>query len=111
MCIRDRQNTVANCGDYCLHFDGKTINFMGFNLEFVAICISVPGENHVCNRLIYSSELMDKISMIITESAAVNTGKHSYAVSLLIKEMPQTPTLVPMSTACFGQVSKNIYWK
>ena len=82
-----------NLGPLCLHFDGKTINFAGSNIEFVIIAVSCSEKKQVIGlkgmikdrsaatifegvkECITDFKIEDKIKIVITDTAAVNTGR------------------------------------
>jgi len=106
--VRLKEN-VNRWSDFCLHFDGKTLDFMGFSFEFIAICVTAPSINYTIglkclfdDRSAFSiyaavkeccleNEVYSKIRMIITDTASVNTGKHGGAVTRIINEILPPP--------------------
>jgi len=98
---------------FCLHFDGKTINFCGFQTEFIVVALTTFREKtiiglkglvesrtassifHSLKECIEEFNIQHKISMMISDTASVNTGAKSGVIKRLIDYLPNNATFYP----------------
>ena len=108
--LRSRLTSIESC---CLHFDGKTINFACLSIEFIAIALSPVTEKNVVGlkglpfdrsamasfeaikECLIGFDLAHKITIIVSETAAANTGAKNGVAKRLTEFLPEQVTFYP----------------
>ena len=119
--LRSRLTSIESC---CLHFDGKTINFAGLSIEFIVIALSTLAEKFVVGlkglpfdrsamatfeaikECLFGFDLTHKNTIIVSDTAAVNTGAKNGVAKRLTEFLPEQVTFYPCQLHALEQSLK-----